>query len=83
LSEKVNAKDIVECDVSDEESIKDTFDEIHKKYGKIDYIVHAIAFSDKEELKGKYIETSLERTFYKLWIYPVIHLQQSRIMPQI
>ena len=58
LSEKVNAKHILECDVSDEESIKNTFDEIHKKYGKIDFIVHAIAFSDKEELKGKYIETS-------------------------
>ena len=58
LSEKVNAKHTLECDVSDEESIKNTFDEIHKKYGKIDFIVHAIAFSDKEELKGKYIETS-------------------------
>ena len=58
LSEKVNAKHIVECDVSNEESIKSTFDEIHNKYGKIDFVVHAIAFSDKEELKGKYIETS-------------------------
>ena len=58
LSEKVNAKHIVECDVSNEVSIKNTFDEIHNKYGKIDFIVHAIAFSDKEELKGKYIETS-------------------------
>ena len=58
LSEKVNAKHTLECDVSDEQSIKNTFDEIHKKYGKIDFIVHAIAFSDKEELKGKYIETS-------------------------
>ena len=58
LSEKVNAKDIFECDVSNEQSIKDTFDEIYKKYGKIDFIVHAIAYSDKEELKGKYIETS-------------------------
>ena len=58
LSEKVNAKHTLECDVSDEESIKNTFDEIHKRYGKIDFIVHAIAFSDKEELKGKYIETS-------------------------
>ncbi|MFP6779848.1 MAG: SDR family oxidoreductase [Alphaproteobacteria bacterium] len=58
LSEKANAKDYFECDVSDEESIKNTFDKIYKKYGKIDYIVHAIAYSDKEELKGKYIETS-------------------------
>ena len=58
LSEKVNAKGIFECDVSNEDSIKSIFDEIHDKYGKIDFIVHAIAYSDKEELKGKYIETS-------------------------
>ena len=58
LSEKVDAKGIFECDVSNEESIKNTFDEIYNKYGKIDFIVHAIAYSDKEELKGKYIETS-------------------------
>ena len=58
LAEKANARDTFECDVSDEKSIKDTFDKIYKKYGKIDYIVHAIAYSDKEELKGKYIETS-------------------------
>ena len=58
LSEKANAKDIFECDVSDEQSIKNTFDEIYNRYGKIDFIVHAIAYSDKEELKGKYIETS-------------------------
>ena len=58
LSEKVNAKYILECDVSNEKSIKNTFDEIYQKYGKIDFLVHAIAFSDKEELKGKYIETS-------------------------
>ena len=48
LSEKVNAKGIFECDVSNEESIRITFDEIHNKYGKIDFIVHAIAYSDKE-----------------------------------
>ena len=64
LSEKVNAKGIFECDVSNEESIRSTFDEIHNKYGKIDFIVHAIAYSDKEELKGKYIETS-KKNFLK------------------
>jgi len=58
LADKAKAKDVFECDVSEEESIKNTFDKIHKKYGKIDFIVHAIAYSDKEELKGKYIETS-------------------------
>ena len=58
LAEKANARDTFECEEKKEKSIKGTFDKIYKKYGKIDYIVHAIAYSDEEELKGKYIETS-------------------------
>ena len=34
--------------------------ELEKKWGKLDFIVHAIAYSDKEELKGRYVDTSLE-----------------------
>ena len=60
LAEKVNSPAIYECDVSNESSIKKTFKSIEKNYKKIDFIVHAIAYSDKEELKGKYIETSKE-----------------------
>ena len=84
LSEKVNAKHIVECDVSNEESIKNTFDEIHNKYGKIDFIVHAIAFSDKEELKGKYIETSRKNFLHTLDIscysFTAVAYHASKIM---
>lgn len=50
--------DLIECDVADDESIKNMFSTIHKKFGKIDFIVHAIAFSDKDELSGKYVNTS-------------------------
>jgi len=60
LAESIKSSKIYECDVSDEKSIKSTFDNINKEYGKIDFMVHAIAYSDKEELKGKYIETSRE-----------------------
>ena len=84
LSEKVNAKHIVECDVSNEESIKNTFDEIHNKYGKIDFVVHAIAFSDKEELKGKYIETSRKNFLQTLDIscysFTAVAYHASKIM---
>ena len=58
LSQKINSPAIFECDVSDETSIQRTFETIEKEYGKIDFLVHAIAFSDKEQLKGKYIDTS-------------------------
>ena len=60
LAEKVNSPTTYECDVSNESSIKKTFKSIEKDYKKIDFLVHAIAYSDKEELKGKYIDTSKE-----------------------
>lgn len=49
---------LVECDVSSDESIKSLFSEIEKKFGKIDFVVHSIAYSDREELKGRYVNTS-------------------------
>ncbi len=51
---------LVECDVTDEASLDKTFEEIKKKWGEIDFLVHCVAFSDKNELKGRYADTSLE-----------------------
>jgi len=48
----------IPCDVSTEGDIARTFAAIKAKWGKIDFVVHAIAFADKEELKGKYAETT-------------------------
>jgi enoyl-[acyl-carrier protein] reductase I len=50
---------VLECDVSNSNSITATFEALAKKWGKIDFVVHAIGFSDKNELKGKYVDTSL------------------------
>lgn len=52
------------CDVTDAASIDAVFAEVEKAWGKIDFIVHCIAFSDKDELTGRYIETS-EANFTK------------------
>ncbi|SIP97793.1 Enoyl-[acyl-carrier-protein] reductase [NADH] [Rhizobium sp. RU35A] len=48
------------CDVSDEASIDAVFSEIEQRWGKIDFLVHAIGFSDKDELTGRYIDTTPE-----------------------
>ena len=48
------------CDVSDEASIDAVFDTLEKQWGKIDFVVHAIGFSDKDELTGRYVDTSPE-----------------------
>jgi enoyl-[acyl-carrier protein] reductase I len=50
---------LIKCDVSDSASVEACFKELGDKWGKIDFVVHAIAFSDKNELKGRTIDTSL------------------------
>jgi len=60
LAESLGSDFLVECDVTDGASIDALFAEIEKRWGRLDFLVHAIAFSDKEELKGRYIDTSPE-----------------------
>lgn len=60
LAESIDSDFVVECDVTNDAAIAETFKEVEAKWGKIDFIVHAIAFSNKEELKGRYIQTSRE-----------------------
>ncbi|MCK6417514.1 MAG: enoyl-ACP reductase FabI [Alphaproteobacteria bacterium] len=58
LAESVNSNIIVPCDVTDEASIDETFKAVEKTWGGLDFVVHAIAFSDKNELDGLYLNTS-------------------------
>ena len=58
LAASVNSDMVMACDVTDDASMDAVFSEIEAKWGKIDFVLHAIAFSDKEELKGKYVDTS-------------------------
>ena len=58
LAESIGSKVLVPCDVTDEGSIDETFRVIEEEFGKIDFLVHAIAFSDKSELDGLYLDTS-------------------------
>ena len=60
LAESIGCTTIVSCDVKDESAVAETFKTIHDKIGKIDFVVHAIAFSDKDALKGKYYNTTRE-----------------------
>ncbi len=58
LAERVGSDILLPCDVTDEASIDAAFSEIESRWGKIDFVVHAIAFSDKNELDGLYLNTS-------------------------
>jgi enoyl-[acyl-carrier protein] reductase I len=58
LAESIGSTLTMPCDVTDEQSIDKTFADIESKWGKIDFVVHAIAFSDKNELDGLYLDTT-------------------------
>lgn len=63
LAKSLNSNIILECDVENEDSINRLFDTIKEKWGKLDFIVHAIGFSDKQELKGRYIDVTTKENF--------------------
>tara|TARA_Y200000002_G_scaffold42461_1_gene30824 strand:+ start:10 stop:786 length:777 start_codon:yes stop_codon:yes gene_type:complete len=58
LAESVNSNFLIECNVLDSGSIETAFDQVKSKWDSIDFVLHSIAFSDKNELKGKYLDTS-------------------------
>ena len=58
LGESVGSNIILPCEVSEASSIKNVFEKINSEWGRLDFVIHGIAFSDKEELKGKYIDTT-------------------------
>jgi enoyl-[acyl-carrier protein] reductase I len=64
LAQSLGAHVLGLCDVTDSASIDAVFDEVGKLWGSIDFVVHCIAFSDKDELTGRYVETS-EANFTK------------------
>jgi enoyl-[acyl-carrier protein] reductase I len=60
LADSVGSDILLPCDVEDIATVDAVFDEMAKRWGKIDFLVHAVAFSDKNELKGKYANTTRE-----------------------
>ena len=60
LSEEAGSSLVLPCDVGDEASIDAAFERLRAEWGKLDFLVHAIGYSDKEELRGDYADTSLD-----------------------
>ena len=60
LAEQAGSKFVMPCDVEDIASVDAVFAEINKQWGTMDFLVHAVAFSDKNELKGRYADSTRE-----------------------
>jgi enoyl-[acyl-carrier protein] reductase I len=58
LAQSIGSEILEPCDVTDAASVQTLFETLGKKWGKLDFAVHAIAFSDKEQLKGRYVDTT-------------------------
>ena len=85
LAERLGSKLVLPCDVSDEKSVDSVFDALRDEWGTIDFIVHAIAFSDKEELKGRYADTSRENFIQTMLIscfsFTDVARRAAKLMP--
>ena len=58
LAASLGSELVLNCDVSDDASVDAAFAELKRRWGRLDFVVHAIAYSDKEQLKGRYVDTS-------------------------
>lgn len=60
LAESVGSDLVLPCDVTDEATIDAVFETLERQWGKLDFVVHAIAWADKSELNGRYVDTSAD-----------------------
>ena len=68
LAESVDAEITIPCDVAQSVSIDSAFDTLSRRWESLDFVVHAIAFSDRRELKGRYLDTSRENMITSLMV---------------
>ncbi len=60
LAESVGSDIIIDCDVTNESDLDSVFNTLKEKWGSFDFVIHAIAYSDKNELQGRYVDTTLD-----------------------
>jgi len=60
LAESIGVKTLIDCDVTSEDNLDTVFAQLEKEWGGLDFIVHAIAYSNKDELQGRYVDTTLD-----------------------
>lgn len=68
LAQSVGSSMIMPCDVSDVSSVKAVFDNLKDEWGSLDFVVHAIGFSDKAELKGRYVDATTRDNFIQTMV---------------
>ena len=85
LAAEIGSKLVLPCDVTDEASVEAVFKALADTWGTIDFLVHAVAFSDKEELDGRYVDTSKDNFTQTLLVscysFTALAKRAERLMP--
>ena len=87
LAESLGSSLVIPCDVEDIASVDAAFAELEKAWGTVDFVVHAIGFSDKNELKGRYIDATTRENFSRTMVisafsFTEIAQRAQKLMPQ-
>ena len=86
LAASVGSDLVMPCDVTDDATVEAVFDQLKQKWGSLDFVLHAIAYSDKEELKGEYVDTTRDnftRTMdISVYSFTQVARLASAMMPQ-
>jgi len=87
LAEKLGSKYLLECDVEDTASMDQVFATLAKEWGTIDFLVHAIGFSDKSQLKGRYADVTTRDNFSRTMVisaysFTEVAQRAEKLMPQ-
>jgi enoyl-[acyl-carrier protein] reductase I len=86
LAQSVGAKLLVPADVTDDASMDAAFDAIEKDFGTLDFVVHSVAFADKNELKGSFVENTTRASFLmamniSVFSFVDVARRAARLMP--
>jgi enoyl-[acyl-carrier protein] reductase I len=85
LAAEIGSKLVLPCDVTDEASVEAVFQRLAEAWGSIDFLVHAVAFSDKAELDGRYVDTSKDNFVQTLLVscysFTALAKRAERMMP--
>jgi len=86
LADSVGSDLVLPCDVTDAASMDGVFGELEKRWGKLDFLVHAIAYSDKDQLTGRYVDTTLDNFVNSLVIscysFTALCQRAEKLMPE-
>jgi enoyl-[acyl-carrier protein] reductase I len=86
LAAEIGSKIVLPCDVTDDASVDAVFATIEREWARLDFLVHCVAFSDKEELDGRYVDTSKDNFVQTMLIscysFTALAKRAEKLMPE-